>query len=70
MGLRAALAQFGAGAPVPVFAVAGLGARDAVQDLRLCAELGWPASPKAPPATRITAAAHNPTVDTAGRSGP
>lgn len=39
MGLRNALARLAAGAPVPVFAVAGLGAREQVQDLRLEHEL-------------------------------
>ncbi len=37
--MRAALARFAAGAPVPVFAVAGAGAREAVQDLRCRAEV-------------------------------
>lgn len=35
MGVKDALARLAAGAPVPVFAVAGLGAREEVQDLRL-----------------------------------
>lgn len=39
MGLREALGRVAADAPVPVFAVAGSGARDAVQDLRLRSEL-------------------------------
>lgn len=39
MGLREALGRLAADAPVPVFAVAGSGARDAVQDLRLRPEL-------------------------------
>ncbi len=39
MGLRQALAQLAAGAPVPVFAVAGAGARERVADLRLSREI-------------------------------
>ncbi len=39
MGLREALGRLAADAPVPVFAVAGPGARDAIQDLRLRPEL-------------------------------
>lgn len=35
MGLRERLASLAAGAPLPVFAIAGPGAREAVQDLRL-----------------------------------
>lgn len=39
MGLSQALGRFAADAPVPVFAVAGPGAREATQDLRLRPEL-------------------------------
>ena len=39
MGLTDVLGRFAAGAPVPVFAIAGAGAREAVQDLRLRPEL-------------------------------
>lgn len=39
MGLTDVLGRLAAGAPVPVFAIAGAGAREAVQDLRLRPEL-------------------------------
>jgi hypothetical protein len=39
MGLSEAIGRFAAGAPIPVFAVAGPGAREAIQDLRLRPEL-------------------------------
>jgi hypothetical protein len=39
VGLSAVLGRLAAGAPVPVFAIAGAGAREAVQDLRLRPEL-------------------------------
>lgn len=45
--MRAALARLAASAPVPVFAVAGAGAREAVQDLRLSPELRLVESPRA-----------------------
>ncbi|MBF6601037.1 MAG: hypothetical protein IVW36_11060 [Dehalococcoidia bacterium] len=46
MGLSAALRAFAAGAEAPIFAIAGLGARDAVQDLRLRRELRLVDSPR------------------------
>lgn len=46
MGLREALGRLAADAPVPVFAVAGPGARDAVQDLRLRPELRLVEAPR------------------------
>ena len=45
--MKAALARLAAGAPVPVFAVAGAGARDAVQDLRLRDEVWLAETPRA-----------------------
>lgn len=45
--MREALARLAAGAPVPLFAVAGVGAREAVQDLRLRHELRLVESPRA-----------------------
>lgn len=45
--MRAALARLAAAAPVPLFAVAGAGAREAVQDLRLRHELRLVESPRA-----------------------
>jgi len=45
--LSGLLARLAAGAPVPVFPVAGAGARDAVQDLRLQSELSLLDSPRA-----------------------
>jgi hypothetical protein len=39
VGLRGALGQFAADGPIPVFAIAGAGSRQAVQDLRLRREL-------------------------------
>jgi hypothetical protein len=39
VGLSKTLGRFAAGAPVPVFAITGLGAREAIQDLRLRPEL-------------------------------
>lgn len=47
MGLTSRLEQLAAQARVPVFAVAGSGARDAVQDLRLRSEIRILDSPKA-----------------------
>ena len=45
MGLTDVLGRLAAGAPVPVFAIAGAGAREAVQDLRLRPELRLVDSP-------------------------
>ena len=47
MGLREALLRLAADAPVPVFAVAGGGAREAVQRLRLSEELRFLDTPRA-----------------------
>lgn len=47
MGITDRLARLAAGAPVPVFAVAGAGAREAVQDLRLSPELRLVETPRA-----------------------
>ena len=47
MGLRGALLRLAADAPVPVFAVAGAGAREAVQRLRLSEELRLVDTPRA-----------------------
>ncbi|MBI2765019.1 MAG: hypothetical protein HYX53_03815 [Chloroflexi bacterium] len=47
MGLKQALGRVAAGAPVPVFAVAGQGAREHVQDLRLDGRLRLVDSPGA-----------------------
>lgn len=47
MGLKQAFVRLAAGAPVPVFAVAGLGARDSVQDLRLNDRLRFVETPSA-----------------------
>lgn len=47
MGLKSAIAGFAAGAPIPVFAVAGFGMRAAVQDLRLARGIQLVDSPRA-----------------------
>lgn len=47
MGLRSRLARSAARSPVPVFAVAGAGARETVQDLRLRPELLLTPTPRA-----------------------
>lgn len=47
MGLKQVFARLAAGAPVPVFAVAGLGARDPVQDLSLDERLRFVETPSA-----------------------
>lgn len=47
MGLGERFARFASGAPVPVFPVVGVGAREAVQDLRLRPELRFVETPRA-----------------------
>lgn len=47
MDLRAAIGRFAAGRPVPIFAVAGFGMREAVQDLRLSNDVRLVDSPRA-----------------------
>jgi hypothetical protein len=47
MVLRGVLARLAAGAPVPIFPIAGAGARDAVHDLRLRPELSLLDGPRA-----------------------
>lgn len=47
MGLRQALARIASGAPIPIHVVTGLGARDAVQDLRLDPRVRFTESPRA-----------------------
>lgn len=57
--MRDLLARFAAGAPVPVFAIAGSGARGAVQDLRLRPELRFVDSPRAASILLVTGAIPN-----------
>lgn len=47
MGLREALARVASRAPIPIHVVTGLGARDAVQDLRLDPRVRFTESPRA-----------------------
>ena len=68
MVLSALLTRLAAGAPVPVFAVAGAGAREAVQDLRACSEVRLVDTPRAASVLLVAGAIPEPLAEPLARA--